>query len=147
MFNPFTKLDEQVSITVVSDGIESLVPGYLYRCDGLSSMGTCRLVWDRAYLAKECADHGHRQSWIKEYRSQDGTVAKYTRAAVRRDTKAPAPATQPVPQAVAAMATALSPEDQLRALADSLGFRVSRKPVSKTPEFEIKDLEGSELPF
>ena len=150
MFNRFTPLDETVLITIVVDGQEQQVPGKLYRCEGTTSMGICRLVWDRARLAKECADHDHRQSWVHEYVSRDGTVQRFTRSAVRRDGRV-ATTTQsvaPAPVTVAAQAVALSPEDQLRQLADSLGFRVSRKPVKapKADEFVILEDSG-ELPF
>ena len=150
MFNRFTPLDETVLITIVVDGQEQQVPGKLYRCEGTTSMGICRLVWDRARLAKECADHDHRQSWVHEYVSRDGTVQRFTRSAVRRDGRVPSvpSVAAPAPVTVAAQAVALSPEDQLRQLADSLGFRVSRKPAPKPKADEFVILEDSgELPF
>lgn len=139
MFNPFVKLsDEQVMITIVEDGAEKQVPGFLYRCDGVTQMGICRLVWDRAYLAKSCGDRGHKQSF---------QAGNYTRSAVRRDGKLAATAAV-VAQPAASVPTQL---ELVKAQALALGFRLSKIPQSKinNPEFEIKDPEegDSELPF
>ena len=134
MFNRFTKLSETVEITIVQDGQESKVQGFLYRCDGQTQYGMpCRLVWDRAWLAKQCADRNHRNQFVQDYTKQDGSSQKFLRQAVRRD--------GPRPQAVAPVQAAPAPAPvpvlslaDLRSQALALGFRLSRIPVAKAPE-------------
>jgi hypothetical protein len=148
VFIPFTKLadEPQVSITIVEDGIERTVLGFTYRCDGITAHGMpCRLVWDRAWLAKECVAHGHKSSWTTQQYGKDGAV--YQRTALRRwgsDT----PVAPAAPVAVAAQATAVSlpidPEAQLRALAAAMGFRVSRIPKAKAPASKPSEPAGLE---
>lgn len=136
MFNLFRRLDgePQVEITIVENGIEKQVPGWLYRCEGDSPMGTCNLVWDRAYLAKTCGDRGHKQSFM---------AGNFKREARRRDGKqASVPAPAPAPAAPAP-----TPLEAAMALVKASGFRISKAPKAKEiPEFEIKDEFPDDLP-
>lgn len=136
MFNPFVKLadEPQVTITIIVDGKEQQALGFLYRCEGTTQYGMpCRLVWDRAHLAKACGDQRHQSEYTQAYGNGTGWVRK----AVRRDGTVSAAVT-PVVKEVPVLAF-----EDLKAQALKLGYRLSKIPVAKTPEFEVDE----DLPF
>jgi len=148
MFNPFKKLDDepQVPITINVDGQEQQAMGFLYRCEGQTQYGMpCRLVWDRAHLAKSCADHNHRNQYTQTYKKQDGTESKFLRQAKRRDGPRPSGTPAPVQAEPAPAPVPVLSLADLRQQALALGFRLSRipqaKPVLKSVITELPDVE------
>src|SRR3982751_2272374 len=100
-FNPFVKLAEQTSSTMMRDAFgngawdQVSIDTPLYRCQGLvpETNGTrCNLVWTRRHQARDCASRNHRNQYADTYYRQvtiDNQThiveERYIRQAVRRD--------------------------------------------------------------
>lgn len=147
-FNPTSSVPGSVTLTRDDGTVRTFD---LWRCDGriLTTDQRCNLVWAGRSLAIACAEHGHRNQYRVFYGTGDSEVS-YVRKAQSRDGARPAALSQtPVVTPAPSPEPVADPVEQLRVLALSLGFRLSRIPVKQTPVTPVLDLdpEDTEIAF
>jgi hypothetical protein len=142
-WNPAKKLSETIEVTRMREGQEVTLTVNPWRCEGrvLASDQKCMLVWEHPSYAIECAARGHRNRFTQDYQFSDGTETSYVRQAIRRDGARPT-VLAPVAEVQAPVPPA-DPVAELRALASTLGYRLSKVPAKASKEMPegYEDLE------
>jgi len=129
-FNPTSSVPGSVTVTRDDGTVRDFT---LWRCDGRLALTDqrCNLIWAGRSLAIACAEHGHRNQYRVFYGTGDSEVS-YVRKAERRDGARPSALGSAPAPAVSAPEPVSDPVETLKALALSLGFRLSRIPVKQT---------------
>jgi hypothetical protein len=137
-YNPVIRLAEQVT------GDDGKVR-QAHRCVGSVNGAVCNLVWGSGALAIDCAIRNHRNRYVVEYTREhiiENTISlvelTFVRQALRRDGPRPLAPVQSSPPAALAPVPVLALAD-LKAQADALGFRLTRKPKAKAPAVVLED--------
>jgi len=129
-FNPTSSVPGSVTVTRDDGTVRDFS---LWRCDGriATTDQRCNLIWAGRSLAIACAEHGHRNQYRVFYGTGDSEVS-YVRKAERRDGARPSALGSVSVPAAPAPEPVADPVETLKALALSLGFRLSRIPVKQT---------------